>query len=121
MKRIIRLTESDLTRIVRRVLAEQPTMPAIPAGFTHKLISVTRKGDNVIGITEPTVKGSAPAPTRWDGYKKEGTSNNIEYPSQLPDGKQSATEGTCQNCTFYINYMGSKYYCRFDGKPCKKI
>ena len=118
MKRIIRLTESDLTRIVKRVLAEQPT---IPVGFTHKLVSVTRKGDNVIGVTEPIVRGGAPAPTRWDGCKKEGTSNCIEYPSQLPDGKHSATEGTCNTCDFFIKYMGSKYLCRFGDKPCKKI
>ena len=118
MKRIIKLTESDLTRIVRRVLSEQPTSPV---GFTHKLISVTRKGDNVIGVTEPTVRGGAPAPTRWDSCKKEGTSNCIEYPSQLPDGKHSATEGTCNTCDFFIKYMGSKYLCRFGGKPCKKI
>jgi hypothetical protein len=118
MKRIIRLTESDLTRIVKRVLEEQPT---IPTGLTHKLVSVTRKGTNVIGITEPTVRGGAEAPTRWDGCKKEGNSNCIEYPALLADGRHSATEGTCSNCDFFIKYMGSKYLCRFGDKPCKKI
>jgi hypothetical protein len=118
MKRIIRLTESDLTRIVKRVLSEQPK---IPTGFTHKLVSVTKKGNTVIGVTSPTVSESSNIPTRWESCKKEGTSNCIEYPSTLPDGRHSATEGTCSNCDFFINYMGSKYLCRFNDKPCRKV
>ena len=118
MKKIIKLTESELIRVVKRVINEQPISPV---GFTHKLVSVTKKGPNVVGITSPTSMGGQNVPTRWDGCKKDGTSNCIEYPSMLSDGKHSATEGTCNTCDFFINYMGSKYLCHFNDKPCKKI
>ena len=51
MKKIIKLTESDLRRIVNRVLNEQPTNNSGPINYTEKIEEVFQdcnQGDNVI-------------------------------------------------------------------------
>jgi hypothetical protein len=46
MKKIVRLTESDLTRIIQRIISEQPTRPVSPTAGQ-----------------QPTIPGKKPAPT----------------------------------------------------------
>ena len=54
MKRIVRLTESDLTRIVRRVISEQSKKPVLDAGYSSDMYQfavaygnpVVTKGDS---------------------------------------------------------------------------
>jgi hypothetical protein len=51
MKRIIRLTESDLRRIVNRVLNEQPINTSGPINYTEQIEEIFQdcnQGDNVI-------------------------------------------------------------------------
>ena len=51
MKKIIKLTESDLRRIVNRVLNEQPINNSGPINYTEKIEEVFQdcnQGDNVI-------------------------------------------------------------------------
>ena len=61
MKKIIRLTESDLTRIVKRVIEEQKTQPIVDAGKSRT---------STLGWA---ILFSQPAVTGGSGYKGEAT------------------------------------------------
>ena len=56
MKRIIRLTESDLTRIVKRVISEQSKTPMVDGGLRQN------GGGALIALSQPTV-------TAGSGYR----------------------------------------------------
>jgi hypothetical protein len=93
----------------------------LPFKFDHRLIKVTKTGTRVVGLTKPDPNNQQSGiPTNWNGCQGGNTNACIEYPSALPDGVHSQTEGNT-TATFYINYKGSKHVCRFDNKPCKKI
>jgi hypothetical protein len=74
MKRIVKLTESDLTRIVRRVISEQeatqkPTMPSFPdvngscQGSTLKPVGgITETGRRVLRM--PEIRGGGCKPVK---------------------------------------------------------
>lgn len=61
MKKIVRLTESDLVNIVKRVIKEQKTQPIVDAGKAR-----TSTLGWAILFTQPTVTGGS-------GYKGEAT------------------------------------------------
>jgi hypothetical protein len=75
MKRIIRLTESDLTRIVRRVISEQEKKPMIDGA------SAEVGGNVLIVLSDPTVtagsgyRGTPSVQVKFDGIvaKSDGT------------------------------------------------
>jgi hypothetical protein len=75
MKRIIRLTESDLTRIVRRVISEQEKKPMIDGA------SAEVGGNVLIVLSEPTTiagsgyKGTPSVQVKFEGIeaKRDGT------------------------------------------------
>lgn len=125
MKKVVRLTESELVRMIKKILKEDGPGDRVEISNKddfHRLMSVTKTGNRVTAKTKPSPSNpSNPAPLDWNGCQGGSTNNCIEYPSLLQDGTHSQNQGSCSNCTFYINYNGSKYYCRFDNKPCKKI
>lgn len=93
----------------------------LPVKFDHRLSKVIKSGNRVVGTTKPNPNNQqSEIPTNWNGCQGGSTNSCIEYPSALPDGTHSQTEGNT-TATFYINYKGSKYACRFDNTPCKKI
>jgi hypothetical protein len=59
MKRIVRLTESDLTRIVRRVIREGAAAKLGDVNYGGKSYQVFRFGDDNIGYVDPKVPGKA--------------------------------------------------------------
>ena len=72
MKRIIRLTESDLTRIVRRVLNEQPSMDDLGSlPLKIKVGDTVQVGDDTghlkIKIEKITPKGYEGVITKYSG------------------------------------------------------
>jgi hypothetical protein len=69
MKKIIRLTESDLTRIVKRVIEEQKTQPIVDAGYSRDMQGYA------IALSQPTVapgsghRGVATAQVKFNGMR----------------------------------------------------
>jgi hypothetical protein len=69
MKKIIRLTESDLTRIVRRVIEEQKTQPIVDAGYSRDMQGY------VVAFSQPTVmagtghRGIVTAQVKFNGLR----------------------------------------------------
>jgi len=69
MKRIVRLTESDLARIVKRVISEQKTPPVVDAGYSRDM-----QGYAIL-FSQPTVaggsghKGTVTAQVKFNGVR----------------------------------------------------
>jgi|688.fasta_scaffold328749_3 hypothetical protein len=59
MRRIVRLTESDLTRIVRRVISESSSKLGNDMKLGGKTYYALRFGDNSIGYVDTTIPGTA--------------------------------------------------------------
>ena len=59
MRRIVRLTESDLTRIVRRVISESSSKLGNDMKLGGKTYYALRFGDNSIGYVDPVTPGTA--------------------------------------------------------------
>ena len=59
MKRIVRLTESDLTRIVRRVINEGASQLGKPMKIGPKTYVAQKFGDGNIGYVDTTIPGTA--------------------------------------------------------------
>ncbi len=114
MKKIIRLTESDLTRIVRRVISEQ-TSPVDPISKSE-LISVTRnKGGSTAALKTPSGRMS------FNRCQPGQTNDCFEHPSLLSAGTHTLGSTDCKNCDFmFLSKNGTEYLCRFT-TPCKKI
>jgi hypothetical protein len=55
MRRIVRLTESDLTRIVRRVISESSSKLGNDMKLGGKTYYALRFGDNSIGYVDTTI------------------------------------------------------------------
>lgn len=93
----------------------------LPVKFDHRLVKVIKSGNRVVGTTKPNPDNQqSDIPTSWRSCQDSVTGNCIHYPSALPDGTHSQTEGN-STATFYIQYKNSKYSCRFDNKPCKQV
>jgi len=105
MKKIIRLTESDLTRIVKRVIEEQKTQPIVDAGKSR-----TSTLGWAILFSQPTVtggsgyKGEATAQVKFNGIRFNDTGNILRkgpivlYAScGSKDASKNPGGGTTQN------------------------
>lgn len=73
MKKIVRLTESDLTRIIQRIISEQPTRPVSPPAGQ-----------------QPTIPGKKPAPTNPNTPPGQQP-QQVQQVSQEQMGKIKAT------------------------------
>ena len=75
MKRIVRLTESDLTRIVRRVISEQ-TKPSAKDYFVNENQTSMPGGTNFFAVTSV----GAPTPIKDGNYKSfQVTVSGVQY------------------------------------------
>jgi hypothetical protein len=69
MKKIVRLTESDLVNIVKRVISEQKTPPIVDAGYSRDMQGY------VIALSQPTIsagsgyKGIISAQVKFNGVR----------------------------------------------------
>jgi hypothetical protein len=84
MKRIIRLTESDLTRIVRRVIQEQDDMTTLTESETptdKKNLTVKSKisTDGIKNVTTEMINQDYSFPGEYHNYVLEGSFKNVDY------------------------------------------
>jgi len=88
MKRIIRLTESDLARIVKRVMNEQSLKKALDAGFhdTTKIVSYVLKQPTIGKMVGGKQGGDIsvwevnfPSVMRWNGENFESLKTDTAY------------------------------------------
>ena len=114
MKKIIRLTESDLTRLVRRVIMEQQVVDfkKVPSGkltTNHTLVdSINGQKIEPVGIVSElrssdrweTFNKEVPNNMEWS-YELKYNSNNEPYLELTPVGKKFAA-----NYTILVKNMG---------------
>jgi hypothetical protein len=81
MKRIVRLTESDLTRIVRRVIMEQGNPQAKSENELYNLIRAAANNSGSVGVSEGEITVSKDGTTiySYDCYKKIVTYNPKQF------------------------------------------
>ena len=78
MKRIIRLTESDLTRIVRRVIMEQTEDPEISKALDELKIVLSGMMDNIVGKNPNSSERAAIAKTSLETYLNKAKNMQLE-------------------------------------------
>ena len=78
MKRIIRLTESDLTRIVRRVIMEQTGDPEISKALDELKIVLSGMMDNIVGKNPNSSERAAIAKTSLETYLNKAKNMQLE-------------------------------------------
>ena len=111
MKRIVRLTESDLSRIVKKVIKEQTEINPNKERIIPVKFSINKKNAKL------TVKlrGSF---QHFDKCVAGLTSGNcFEYPSNLTDGEYTVNNFTGD--IFFV-HQSKKYRCKLS-KPCQPI
>ena len=80
MKKIVRLTESDLVNIVKRVIEEQTTPAVIDAGYSRNM------QDYAIVLSQPTIAGGS-------GYKGTVTAQVKFNGVRIKDNGSPVTKG----------------------------
>ena len=107
MKRIVRLTESDLTRIVRRVISEQ-TKPAAKDYFVNENQTSMPGGTNFYAVTAV----GAPTPIKDKTYKSfQVTVSGIKYYSNNGTWEKSGSfsEKLQHRCGAKANYWAAEW------------
>lgn len=126
MQRIVKLTESDLTRIVRRVISEQdknilvqPTKDLIE-GATLTQVFVDSNPSNTFAMIGPRPFGTTPK-VRFNKCSNGVVNKCFIHPPTISEGNHNESTGTCTNCKFYFfSKTGTRYLCKFTD-PCKKM
>ena len=134
MKKIVRLTESDLVNIVKRVIEEQTTPAVIDAGYSDDM------KDYAIVLSQPTItggsgyKGKVTAQVKFNGVriKEDGSpvtkGNTILYAACGPDKNPGAMSPRSSADVFeggsvYVFGRGSvvdkmvRNFCQAKGQP----
>ena len=134
MKKIVRLTESDLVNIVKRVIEEQTTPAVIDAGYSDDM------KDYAIVLSQPTItggsgyKGKVTAQVKFNGVriKEDGSpvtkGNTILYAACGPDANPGAMSPRSSADVFeggsvYVFGRGSvvdkmvRNFCQAKGQP----
>ena len=134
MKKIVRLTESDLVNIVKRVIEEQKTQPIVDAGYSSDMQGYA------IALSQPTVsagsgyKGIMSAQVKFNGVRinYDGTpvtkGNIILYalcgPNYNPGSlSPRSTEDVFADGSTYVFGRGSvvdkmvRNFCQSKGQP----
>jgi len=96
MKKIVRLTESDLTRIVKRVIMEQDTQ-------NTQSLKITKAVFDDYGKGQTKTKGSYVILS--DGKTYKYSDNSMEYTYQCSPGTYTG-ENLPQNCSVMILSLG---------------
>ena len=127
MKRIIRLTESDLTRIVRRVISEQTT---IDPTISQALDNLQKQFESMIGL----VVSKYPEQKGYAERTKKKLSEDIINLKNLHNGLESSMfniitllsykncygysfQGVNQNISFTINHINNSLDKDFQSTP----
>lgn len=80
MKKIVRLTESDLVKIVKRVIEEQTTPAVVDAGYSRDM------QDYAVVLSQPTISGGS-------GYKGKITAQVKFNGVRIKDNGSTVTKG----------------------------
>jgi hypothetical protein len=94
MKKIVRLTESDLVNIVKRVIEEQTTPAVIDAGYSRDM------QDYAIVLSQPTIaggsgyKGTVTAQVKFNGVRIKDNGSPVTKGNMMV----SAGNGYAQAC-----------------------
>jgi hypothetical protein len=116
MKRIVRLTESDLTRIVKRVINEQKEM--LPTQKVDLKITEFRVFNSPNEGQAKVKSDSNPSLNRiYQKCNKNEMSNCFDYPSMLQDGSYPPSRFS-GDLTLYVN--SKKYVCKLNS-ICKPV